>query len=69
MLSTKINYVEKLLRNFTIKSFKALNPKWVPHFMGINKEQFVTGKSRELNRLSRSVQVADKKLYKITCID
>ena len=37
--------------------------------MGINKERFVTGKSRELNRLSRSVQVADKKLYKITWID
>ena len=65
MFNIKINYAENLLRNFTIKNLKVLNPKWVPHFMGISNHRFIIGNLRGLNRLCTSPQVTDKKLYKI----
>ena len=37
--------------------------------MGINNYQFITGKLRELNRLCKSPQVTDRKLYKIRSVD
>ena len=37
--------------------------------MDINNDGFLTVKSRELNRLCKSAQVTDKKMYKIRSID
>ena len=37
--------------------------------MGINIDWFITDKSRELNRLCKSAQITDKKLYKIRSVD
>ena len=37
--------------------------------MDINNNGFLTVKSRELNRLCKSAQIADKKMYKIRSID
>ena len=52
-----------------LRILNLLYPKWVPHFLGINTDRFITGKSRELNRLCKSAQVTDKKKYKIRSTD
>ena len=36
--------------------------------MGINNNQLITGKSIKLNRLYKSAQVINKKMYKIRSI-
>ena len=70
MFNTKRNFIEKLLRKFTIENFKrVINAKCALHLMGIQNDRFITGKSRKLNRLSKSAHVTDKKLHKIRSID
>ena len=56
-------YAEKLLRNLTIKNFKLVTLNEY-HSLGKNNYQFITGKSRELNRICKSAQVTDKKYIK-----
>ena len=37
--------------------------------MGINNDGLITSKSRELNRVCKSAQATDKKMYKVRSID
>ena len=56
-------------KNSQWRILNAWNPKWVSDVMGINIGRFKTCISRELNRLRKSAQLANKRFYKIRSID